>query len=45
MSMNVWITPEEIAKRKRLKKKLLYISLPFIMVMISALVTIFANHV
>jgi hypothetical protein len=41
----VWVTPEEIARRKKLKKKLLYFSLPFIAVMISALVTILANQV
>ncbi|WP_264739776.1 hypothetical protein [Cytobacillus firmus] len=45
MSNQTWITPEEIAKKKQFKRKLLYVSLPFITILISALVTILANQI
>ncbi|MDD9310145.1 hypothetical protein PUS82_02245 [Cytobacillus firmus] len=44
MSNRTWITPEEIAKRKQFKRRMLYVSLPFITILISALVTILANQ-
>ncbi|MBT2687439.1 hypothetical protein J7I93_04500 [Bacillus sp. ISL-47] len=45
MSNHNWITPEEIARKKEIKRKLLYISFPIVAVLISALVTILANQV
>jgi hypothetical protein len=45
MSNRAWITPEEIARKKQLKRKVLYVSLPFITILISALVTILANKI
>ncbi|GLB60276.1 hypothetical protein [Cytobacillus sp. NCCP-133] len=45
MSNHMWITPEEIARKKQFKRKLLYLSLPFIAVVISAIVTILVNQI
>jgi hypothetical protein len=44
MSNHTWITPEEIAKRKKLKKRALYISFPILTGAISALVTVLASQ-
>lgn len=38
-----WVTPEEIARKKEMKKKLLTFSLPLIAVIIGALVTVAAH--
>ncbi|WP_157452484.1 hypothetical protein [Bacillus sp. J33] len=43
MSNRTWVTPEEIAKRKKLKKRALYISFPILTGAISALVTVLAS--
>ncbi|WP_279381938.1 hypothetical protein [Metabacillus bambusae] len=38
-----WITPEEMARKRELKKKVITFSLPFIAILIGALVTVAAN--
>jgi mitochondrial fission protein ELM1 len=38
-----WITPEEMARKRELKKKIITFSLPFIAILIGALVTVAAN--
>ncbi|WP_394138207.1 hypothetical protein [Cytobacillus oceanisediminis] len=45
MSNHIWTTPEEIARKKQLKRRMMYIALPFIAVLISALVTILVNQI
>ncbi|AGX06284.1 MULTISPECIES: hypothetical protein [Bacillus] len=40
-----WTTPEEIKRKKQLKKRLLYISIPVVTVLASAVVTILANQI
>ncbi len=44
MSNQNWITPEEIARRKVLRKRLLYASFLILIGAVSALVTILANQ-
>ncbi|MDQ0226801.1 hypothetical protein [Metabacillus niabensis] len=38
-----WVTPEEMARKKEMKKKILTFSLPFIAIILGALVTVAAN--
>jgi hypothetical protein len=45
MSNHTWVTPEEMARKKELKRKLLYISLPILVCLISAFVTVLANQI
>ncbi|MGM0777963.1 MAG: hypothetical protein ACQEXE_16510 [Bacillota bacterium] len=45
MSKSIWITPEEVKRKKRIKKKVLYVSFLFFTVLLSAMVTILASKV
>lgn len=41
--MSNWLTPEEMARKKALRKKLMYVAIPVIGACIGALFTILAN--
>lgn len=45
MSKTYWLTPEEVYVQKKKKKRLLYSSIMIGAVLLSALVTILANHI
>lgn len=38
-----WVTPEEMARKKEMKRKVLTFSLPLIAIILGALVTVAAN--
>jgi len=41
--MSTWVTPEEMERKRKRNKTLLYISLPIAAIIISAATTILAN--
>jgi len=41
--MNAWITPEEMERKRKRNRILLYISLPILTIALSAAVTFLAN--
>ncbi|WP_453993351.1 hypothetical protein [Bacillus nitroreducens] len=43
--MSAWVTPEEMERRKRRNKTLLYISLPILAIVVSAAMTLLANRI
>lgn len=45
MSQNLWTTPEEIIRKKKLKKNLLYISIMIGTAILSTVVTVLANNI
>lgn len=43
MSKNYFLTPEEVMRKKKMNKKLLYVSIIIFTVILSTLITILAN--
>lgn len=43
--MRDWLTPEEMERKKARKKALLSISIPFLTILITAVVTVFFNKI
>ncbi|WP_267497928.1 hypothetical protein [Bacillus sp. REN16] len=41
--MSTWVTPEEMERKRKRNKILLYVSLPILAVLISAATTLLAN--
>ncbi|MFC0272297.1 hypothetical protein ACFFIX_12710 [Metabacillus herbersteinensis] len=41
--MSQWITPEEMERRREMKKKLVTFSLPVIAIIFAAIITVLAN--
>ncbi|MBS4212919.1 MULTISPECIES: hypothetical protein [Neobacillus] len=44
MSKSYWLTPEEVLRRKKMKKNLVYTSIVFATIILSALLTIVSNQ-
>ncbi|WP_278186169.1 hypothetical protein [Bacillus timonensis] len=42
--MTTWVTPEEMEKKRKRNKVLLYISVPILAIIISAATTLLANN-
>ncbi|MGN7299117.1 hypothetical protein [Ferdinandcohnia sp. SAFN-114] len=43
--MSTWVTPEEMERKKKRNKILLYILLPITAIIVSAAITILANRI
>ncbi|MEH7222962.1 MULTISPECIES: hypothetical protein [unclassified Bacillus (in: firmicutes)] len=43
--MSTWITPEEMERKRKRNRTLLYISLPALVILGSAAITILANQI
>nr|WP_263324564.1 hypothetical protein [Neobacillus sp. Marseille-Q6967] len=45
MANDLWLTPEEVMRRKKIKNKLMYISVILGTIILSSIVTILANQI
>ncbi|WHZ57601.1 MULTISPECIES: hypothetical protein [Metabacillus] len=41
--MSHWITPEEMERKKELKKRIMTVSIPFFTILLTAIVTVLIN--
>nr|WP_309098523.1 hypothetical protein [Fredinandcohnia onubensis] len=42
--MSTWVTPEEMERKRKRNKTLLYVSLPILAILVSAAMTLLANN-
>ncbi len=44
LNMSTWVTPEEMERKRKRNKTLLYVSLPILAILVSAAMTLLANN-